>query len=115
MTDRLRTSGCHSGFAGRVDQRSDQVTTVACVMDQVIPPARYHLDVPTAGLAREELPPGAISVEPLLDTLRSLHPDADTTVVRRAHDLAKKSARGPVAAVGRAVPDAHDRRCDDRC
>jgi GTP diphosphokinase / guanosine-3',5'-bis(diphosphate) 3'-diphosphatase len=69
-------------------------------MDQAIPPARYHLDAPTAVLAREELPVGAISVEPLLDTLRSLHPDADTTVVRRAHDLATRAHEGQLRLSG---------------
>ena len=52
------------------------------------------------GSRREELPAGAISVEPLLDTLRSLHPDADTTVVRRAHDLARRAHEGQLRLSG---------------
>jgi GTP diphosphokinase / guanosine-3',5'-bis(diphosphate) 3'-diphosphatase len=63
-------------------------------MDQVIPPARYHLDAPTAVIARDELPDSAVSVEPLLDTLQSLHPDAETTVVRRAYDFAQQAHEG---------------------
>jgi GTP diphosphokinase / guanosine-3',5'-bis(diphosphate) 3'-diphosphatase len=63
-------------------------------MDQVIPPAGYHLEAATAVIAREENVAGATSVEPLIASLRSLHPDADTQVVRRAHEFARKAHEG---------------------
>ncbi|MGB9112344.1 MAG: bifunctional (p)ppGpp synthetase/guanosine-3',5'-bis(diphosphate) 3'-pyrophosphohydrolase [Acidimicrobiales bacterium] len=69
-------------------------------MDQVIPPARYHLDTPTAVIDPEEEPAAATSVEPLLDTLRSLHPDADTAVVRRAFDFAMRAHEGQTRLSG---------------
>ncbi len=69
-------------------------------MDRVIPPARYHLDAPTAVIAPDEEPAEAVSVEALLDTLRSLHPDADTAVVRRAFEFALRAHEGQTRLSG---------------
>ncbi|MGA8296137.1 MAG: bifunctional (p)ppGpp synthetase/guanosine-3',5'-bis(diphosphate) 3'-pyrophosphohydrolase [Acidimicrobiales bacterium] len=63
-------------------------------MDQVIPPAGYHLDAPTAVIAPEEPSASATSVDPLIATLRTLHPDADTNVVRRAYEFARLAHEG---------------------